>query len=76
MTDDEKQMLDLAGARWNYAGSLEQTVRDELGISLTRFWQRVGQLCETREALEYAPTTVNRLRRIRETRDVSRASRR
>ncbi|QTF81746.1 hypothetical protein SEA_BEEGEE_43 [Gordonia phage BeeGee] len=76
MTDDEKQMLDLAGARWNYAGSLEQKVRDQFGISLTRFWQRVNRLCETREALEYAPTTVNRLRRIRETREVSRASRR
>lgn len=69
-------MLDLAGTRWNYAGSLEQRVRDEFGISLTRFWQRISQLCETREALAYAPTTVNRLRRIRETREVSRASRR
>ncbi|AXH48369.1 helix-turn-helix DNA binding domain protein [Gordonia phage Floral] len=76
MTDEEKRMLDLAGARWNYAGSLEQLVRDEFDISLTRFWQRVSQLCETREALEYAPATVNRLRRIRETREVSRASRR
>ncbi|AVI03670.1 hypothetical protein SEA_CONFIDENCE_40 [Gordonia phage Confidence] len=58
-------MLDLAGARWNYAGSLEQRVRDEFGISLTRFWQRVSHLCDTREALAYAPVTVNRLRRLR-----------
>ncbi|QGJ87585.1 helix-turn-helix DNA binding domain protein [Gordonia phage Faith5x5] len=65
MTDEEMRMLDLAGARWNYAGSLEQRVRDEFGISLTRFWQRVSQLCDTREALEYAPATVNRLRRLR-----------
>ncbi|MCR8897253.1 DUF3263 domain-containing protein [Gordonia sp. GONU] len=76
MTDDEKLMLDLAGARWNYAGSLEQRVRDEFGISLTRFWQRVSQLCDTEDALAYAPATVNRLRRMRETRQVSRASRR
>lgn len=58
-------MLDLAGERWNYAGSLEQTVRDEFGISLTRFWQIVNRLCDTREALEYSPTVVNRLRRLR-----------
>ena len=76
MTDDEKLMLDLAGARWNYAGSLEQRVRYEFGISLTRFWQRVNQLCDSRDALEYAPATVNRLRRMREARQVSRASRR
>ncbi|AZF98781.1 helix-turn-helix DNA-binding domain protein [Gordonia phage Maridalia] len=65
MTDEEMRMLDLAGARWNYAGSLEQRVRDEFGVSLTRFWQRVNQLCDTREALAYAPATVNRLRRLR-----------
>ncbi|QDH93379.1 helix-turn-helix DNA binding protein [Gordonia phage Sekhmet] len=76
MTDIDRRMLDLAGAWWNYAGSLEQQVRDEFGISLTRFWQRVNQLCDTRDALEYAPATVNRLRRMRETRQVSRASRR
>ncbi|AUV61599.1 helix-turn-helix DNA-binding protein [Gordonia phage Clark] len=76
MTDIDRRMLDLAGAWWNYAGNLEQTVRDEFGISLTRFWQKVGQLCDTREALEYAPATVNRLRRMREARQVSRASRR
>lgn len=75
MTDDEKRMLDLAGQRWNYAGNLEQVVRDEFGISLTRFWQRVNQLVDTEEGLAYAPVTVNRLRRLREGRVVSRAAR-
>lgn len=65
MTDDETRMLDLAGARWRYAGSLEQVVRDEFGISLTRFWQRVSQLLDREDALAYDPVTVNRLRRIR-----------
>lgn len=62
--DDEKRMLELAGARWRYAGSLEQCVRDEFGISLTRFWQRVSQLLDREDALAYDPVTVNRLRRI------------
>ncbi|OCH80383.1 DUF3263 domain-containing protein [Gordonia sp. UCD-TK1] len=65
MTDDDRRMLDLAGARWNYAGSLEQTVRDEFGISLTRFYQRINQLIDTEEALAYSPVVVNRLRRLR-----------
>lgn len=68
MTDDEKRMLDLAGARWNYAGSLEQRVRAEFGISLTRFYQRVNTVCDDPDALAYAPQLVNRLRRIRSTR--------
>ncbi|QYC53717.1 helix-turn-helix DNA-binding domain protein [Gordonia phage Leroy] len=65
MTDDDRRMLDLAGQRWNYAGSLEQTVRDEFGVSLTRFYQRVNQLIDTEEALAYDPVVVNRLRRLR-----------
>jgi hypothetical protein len=75
MTDDERRMLDLAGQRWNYAGSLEQRVRDEFGISLTRFWQRVNALIDTKEALAYSPVTVNRLRRLRSVRASARASR-
>ncbi|MDJ0454689.1 DUF3263 domain-containing protein [Gordonia amicalis] len=58
-------MLDLAGQRWNYPGNLEQAVRDEFEISLTRFYQIVNRLIDTREALEYSPTVVNRLRRLR-----------
>lgn len=65
MTDEERRMLDLAGQRWNYAGNLEQQVRDEFGISLTRFYQRVNQLVDTEEALAYDPVVVNRLRRLR-----------
>ncbi|ANA85246.1 DUF3263 domain-containing protein [Gordonia phage BritBrat] len=65
MTDEERRMLDLAGERWNYPGNLEQMIRDEFGISLTRFWQIVNRLLDTREALEYSPQVVNRLRRLR-----------
>lgn len=46
-------------------GNLEQAVRDEFEISLTRFYQIVNRLIDTREALEYSPTVVNRLRRLR-----------
>ncbi|QFP97006.1 helix-turn-helix DNA binding protein [Gordonia phage Suerte] len=73
MTDVDRRMLDLAGARWNYSGSLEQRVRAEFGISLTRFWQRVNTLLDDPEALAYAPQLVNRLRRIRSTRSQRRS---
>ena len=65
LSDRDRAMLDLAGQRWNYAGSLEQRVRDDLGISLTRFWQLVNQLLDERAAVEYAPQLVYRLRRLR-----------
>lgn len=58
-------MLDLAGQRWNAAGLKEQAIRDLFDLSPTRFWQQINVLCERREAFEYAPMVVNRLRRQR-----------
>lgn len=41
----------------------------------TLYWQQVNALINTREALEYAPTTVAWLRRIREHRSLGRGRR-
>lgn len=68
LTDRDRAMLNLAGQRWNYAGNLEQRVRDEFGISLTRFWQLVNRLLDREDALAHDPVVVHRLRRIRATR--------
>ena len=65
MTDEERRMLDVAGQRWNYAGNQADVIRSEFGVSVTRFWQRVNNLLDREDALAYAPTTVNRLRRLR-----------
>lgn len=65
MTDEERRMLDVAGQHWNYAGTQAATIRSEFGITITRFWQRINQLCDDPAALAYAPSTVYRLRRVR-----------
>lgn len=70
LSDRDRAILDLAAQRWNYAGSLEPRVRDDLGISLTRFWQVVNRLIDSEDALAYNPVVVNRLRRIRSGRRV------
>ncbi|MDL9938729.1 DUF3263 domain-containing protein [Gordonia sp. ABSL1-1] len=67
MTDVEKRMIDVAGQHWRYAGSLDAAVRDEFGISTTRYWQLVNRLLDREDALAYSPVTVNRLRRLRRT---------
>ena len=68
MTDDDRRMLDFAGRWWRTSGAAEDAIRREFGISTTRFWQRVNRLCDDPDALAYAPTTVTRLRRLRESR--------
>lgn len=73
LTDLERELLDFAGLWFKYAGAQEQAMRDELGRSATRYWQKVNGLLDRPEAAEYAPVTVQRLRRLRASRMARRA---
>lgn len=64
MTDDDRRLLDFAGRRFSSPGAHAAAVREELGLSVTRYWQRVGALLDDEEAIAYSPVVVNRLRRI------------
>jgi len=65
VTDDDKALLDIESRFWRYSGSKEAHIAEVLGISGIRYYQRLNQLIDTEEAVAYAPTTVNRLRRLR-----------
>lgn len=65
LTELERDVLDLAGRTYRYAGSREADIRDELGMSATRFWQILNALLERPEALAHAPATVKRHQRLR-----------
>lgn len=64
MTDDDRRLLDFAGRRFSSPGAHAAAVREELGLSVTRYWQRVGALLDDEDAIAYSPVVVNRLRRI------------
>lgn len=66
LTDREREVLDFAGLTWRSTGLKEQAIRERWGISGTRYAQLLNGLLERPEALAYAPTTVNRLRRLRD----------
>lgn len=53
---------------WRYAGAKETAVRDQLGMSPTRYYQRVNALIDNPAALAHAPGPLQRLRRLREAR--------
>lgn len=76
LTDLERQQLDFAGLWFRFAGAQEQQIRDRFDMSATRYWQAVNGLIDRPEALAYAPTTVNRLRRLRVERQAARSSKR
>ncbi|NGO80678.1 DUF3263 domain-containing protein [Streptomyces sp. YC504] len=64
----ERAVLALERRNWPSPGAKERAVREELGISPTRYHQLLNALLDDERALAHDPVTVNRLRRIREER--------
>ncbi|MET9292031.1 DUF3263 domain-containing protein [Streptomyces sp. NPDC003077] len=53
---------------WPGPGAKERAIRERLGISPTRYYQLLNALLDDPRALAHDPVTVNRLRRLRESR--------
>jgi hypothetical protein len=60
LTDRERAMLDFARRWYRFRGAQEGAIRDELGMSPTRFWQQVRALAARQEAIAYAPDVCRR----------------
>jgi len=80
LSDRDRALLEFE-ARWfqaqrrRHAGAKEEAVRAELGLSPARYYQLLGRLIDTVEALEHDPMLVKRLRRVRDARDEARTAR-
>lgn len=68
LTERDRAILILEGRFYRYAGVKEQVIRDQFGISATRYYQVLNRLLEEPAAGEFAPITVARLRRRRASR--------
>ncbi|MCX5200432.1 DUF3263 domain-containing protein [Streptomyces sp. NBC_00237] len=53
---------------WAGPGAKERAIREQLGISPTRYYQLLNALLDDARAWEHDPTTVKRLRRVRDER--------
>lgn len=64
----ERDLAVLAMERrgWSGPGMKERAIREQLGMSPTRYYQLLNALLDDPRALEHDPVTVNRLRRRRE----------
>ncbi len=76
LASDDAQMLDFEATWWKHQGSKESSIREEFGISSTRYYQRLNQLLDSEAALAYNPMLVKRLRRMRSSRQRARSARR
>jgi len=76
LAERDQQLLGFERQWWKYAGAKEQSIRDEFDMSATRYYQVLNALIDRPEALAYDPMLIKRLRRLRATRQRTRAARR
>ena len=68
LSDRDRAVLAVERRGWSGPGAKERAIREQLGISPTRYYQLLGALLDDPRAAEHAPVTVNRLRRVRQAR--------
>ena len=76
LSERDKQILSFERQWWRYAGAKEQAIRDQFAMSGTRYYQVLNALIDRSEALSFDPLLVKRLRRLRASRQRTRAARR
>jgi hypothetical protein len=76
LTQRDRELLRFERQWWKYAGAKEQAIREQFDMSATRYYQLLNALIDTAEALAFDPLLVKRLRRLRSTRQRTRAARR
>lgn len=66
MLDIDHQILDIAGRFYLLPGTREQAIRDETGMTSTRYYQVLNRLIDDPEACQEYPELTGRLRRQRD----------
>jgi Protein of unknown function (DUF3263) len=73
LSDQEVSILTFERQWWRFAGAKEQAIRDNFGMSPTRYYQTLNAMLESADAMAHDPALVKRLRRLRASRLRSRA---
>ncbi|MGI8459069.1 MAG: DUF3263 domain-containing protein [Propionibacteriaceae bacterium] len=76
LDDRDAAILHFERQWWKFAGAKEQAIREQFGMSATRYYQVLNALIDRPEALIADALLVKRLRRLRATRQRNRSARR
>jgi hypothetical protein len=63
LTERDQAILDFERGWWTLPGVKETAIREQLGLSATRYYQLLHALTASPDALAYDPLVVRRLRR-------------
>ncbi|MFT4219826.1 MAG: DUF3263 domain-containing protein [Microbacterium sp.] len=75
LSERDRAILAFESEWRRHAGAKEEAIRADLGLSPARYYQLLGRLIDTVEALEHDPMLVKRLRRVRDAREAARIAR-
>lgn len=75
LDDRDRSLLDFEAAWQRHVGAKEEAIRADLGLTPARYYQLLGRLIDTEDALAYDPMLVKRLQRIRDERQRARLAR-
>lgn len=68
LTGLDLAILMMERQRFRHQGAKDEAITVELGLTRMEYEQRLRELIDRPEALQYDPMLVNRLRRLRKTR--------
>src|SRR3982751_905445 len=72
----DREILAFERQWWKYAGAKEQAIRELFDMSATRYYQVLNALLDKPGAMAADPLLIKRLRRLRTSRQRTRAARR
>ena len=72
----DREILAFERQWWKYAGAKEQAIRELFDMSAARYYQVLNALLDKPEAMAADPLLIKRLRRLRTSRQRTRAARR
>ncbi|GHC20150.1 hypothetical protein GCM10010348_50990 [Streptomyces anthocyanicus] len=72
LAEREQSILALERRGFTGPGAKERAIREELGLAPVRYYQLLNALLDDPRALAADPVTVNRLRRVRQSRRTDR----
>lgn len=76
LSEREQAILAFERQWWKYQGAKEQAIRELFGMSSTRYYQLLNKLMDKQTAMSADPMLVKRLRKMRASRQRTRAARR
>lgn len=68
LTERDKAILDFERSWWTEGGVKETAIRERFSLSASRYYDLLGELMDSPEAMAHDPLLVRRLRRLRDAR--------